>query len=253
MGSILEEEKKSFLSNINGNQVIFTSFELPNSRIIHGNVFQIGLNISKVDGSQITLEESAAAVRDLSERGITTDLTNKHNCVILRGVNDSSPHAFSALVHAAEEGRGRHPYEQIGLAGSRTVYDNEVFSASESLQHLWFHQHNEYSRYTRFPSNIHFFCQKAPPSGGESPFTHSSELVESIMEEMPEFFEECRVKGLNSPDIYRPPGREGKNFIFTWAGPLAFGKDIQPSDDMATIKKKSRETSSASYAPLLVA
>jgi hypothetical protein len=101
--------------------------------------------------------------------------------------------------------------------------------------------HNEYSRYTKFPSNIHFFCHKAPPEGGESPLTHSSELFDRLMEELPEFVEECRVKGLKSPDIYMPPGKEGKTNPYTWAGPFAFGRDIKPGDDMATMKKKAEE------------
>ncbi|GAB7356271.1 hypothetical protein MBLNU459_g7080t1 [Dothideomycetes sp. NU459] len=228
----------NIVSEVDGVKVVFEQIKLPGSRIIHGNIFPLALQYTKIGDGELTLDESAAAVRDLSERGITTSLLNKHGALILRGSPDSSPHAFSVLVHAAEEGRGHKPYDQLGLAGSRTVHDKEVFSASEAPPNLWIHQHNEYSRYTQFPSNIHFFCHKAAPEGGESPFAHSTELYERINEEMPEFVKEVAEKGLNSPDIYRAPGKEAKNFIFTWAGPLAFGRDIQPGDDMATKKAK---------------
>ncbi|KAK4938706.1 hypothetical protein LTR10_020889 [Elasticomyces elasticus] len=222
-------------------EVDFEPIEIPGQHVVNGNIFPLVLKITKSDGSEVSLDETAQALRNLSERGITTDLLNKHGCVIFRGQPDSSPHAMSVLVHAAEEGRGHFPYDQIGLAGSRTVHDKEVFSASEAPPNLWIHQHNEYSRYTKFPSNIHFFCHKAPPKGGESPFAHSTELYERINQEMPEFVKDITEKGLDSPDVYRAPGKEGKNFIFTWAGPLAFGRDIEPQDSMEIKKKKAEE------------
>jgi len=228
----------SIVSTVDGVDVVFRSFDIPHQRVVHGNAFPLGLHVSKSDGEKLTLEEGAAAIRDLSKRGITTELMNKHGALIIRGVRDPSPHAFSVLVHAAEEGRGREPYDQIGLAGSRTTHDKEVFSASEAPQHLWIYHHNEYSRYTKFPSNIHFFCHIAAEEGGESPFAHSTELYDRLQEEMPEFIEKVAELGLNSPDVYRAPGKEGKNFAFTWAGPLAFGRDIKPDDDMATKKAK---------------
>lgn len=225
-------------SVVDDTEVVFRKFDLPGQRIVHGNLFPLALNIGKGNGQKLTLDEATAALRDLSHRGITTSLMNKHGALVIRGVGDPSAHAFSLLVHAAEEGRGRKPYDQIGLAGSRTVHDKEVFSASEAPPHLWIYHHNEYSRYTKFPSNIHFFCHIAAKEGGESPFTHSAELYDRVLAEMPEFVERVAAKGLNSPDIYRAPGNEGKNFSFTWAGPLAFGRNIQPGDDMATKKAK---------------
>jgi len=232
---------KEIISEVDGVQVAFRPFDLPGSRIVHGNIFPLAMTLSNLSGTQITLDEAAKAIRDLSERGITTELMNKHGALVLRGPRDPSAHAFSVLVHAAEEGRGHVPYDQLGLAGSRTVHDKEVFSASEAPQHLWIYHHNEYSRYTKFPSNIHFFCHIAAIEGGESPLAHSTELFDRVNQEMPEFVKEVNEKGLISPDIYRAPGKEAKNFSFTWAGPLAFGRDIKPEDDMATKKAKAEK------------
>lgn len=122
--------------------VVFKQIILPGSHDVHGNIFPLALAYEKKGSGEFTLDEAAAAIRDLSERGITTELMNRHGALILRGSPDSSAHAFSILVHAAEEGRGHHPYEQLGLAGSRTVHDKEVFSASEAPPNLWIHQHN---------------------------------------------------------------------------------------------------------------
>jgi translation initiation factor IF-1 len=232
---------KEIISEVDGVKVIFRPIDLPNARIVHGNQFPLPLQMTKESGEKVTLDEAANAIRDLSQRGITTELMNKHGALLLRGPADPSAEAFSKLVHAAEEGRGRVPYDQIGLAGSRNVHGKEVFSASESPPHLWIYHHNEYSRYTKFPSNIHFFCHVAAEEGGESPFCHSGELFDRLKEDIPEFVEEAARRGLNSPDVYRAPGKEGKNFIFTWAGPLAFGRDIKPGDDMATMKAKAEK------------
>ena len=180
--------------------VHFDPIELPGQRIIHGNTFPLVLKINK-KGGEVTLQEAADATRDLSGRGITTELLNKHGAVIFRGVPDPSPYAMSVLVHAVEEGRGHFPYDQLGLAGSRTVHDKEIFSASEAPPEVWIHQHNEYSRCTKFPSNIHFYCHKAPPKGGESPSAHSPEFFGRINEELPDFVKELATQGLDSPDV----------------------------------------------------
>src|ERR1700689_4922264 len=104
----------NFVSQVDGVDVVFQPFDLPGQRIVHGNKFPLALRISKSSGEKLSLDEGAKAIRDLSERGITTQLMNTHGALIIRGVGDPSPHAFSVLVHAAEEGRGRKPYDQIG-------------------------------------------------------------------------------------------------------------------------------------------
>ena len=112
-------------------------------------------------------------------------------------------------------------------------------SAHRRLQHICGSTTTMNTRDTQsFRPTFIFFCHIVAEEGGESPFAHSTELYDRVMEEMPEFVERVAKKGLNSPGIYRAPGKEGKNFVFTWAGPLAFGRDIQPGDDMATKKAK---------------
>lgn len=238
MGS---DKASDIVSEVDGVEILFTPFDLPGQRVVHGNVFPLALQVSKISGDEkVTIEETTKAIRDISERGIITELTNKHGAVIFRQP-DPSAKAFSQLVHAAEEGRGHKPYDQVGLAGNRTIHDKEVFSASEAPQDHWIYHHNEYSRYTKFPSNIHFFCSQAADEGGESPIAHSAEFFDKVNEEMPEFVKEVSKRGIISPDSYRAPTPGAKDFGFTWAGPLSFGHEIQPGDDMETMKKKAEK------------
>jgi hypothetical protein len=145
MGSVDNSSPSEIFSEVDGTKVVFTPFKSSNARLVYGNTFPLALNIARADGSHITLDEGAKALRDLSERGITTDLTNKHGAIIFRGVKDSSPRAFSTLIHAAEEGRDRHPFDQVGLAGSRTYLDKDVFSASEAPPHVHIGEHKRIS------------------------------------------------------------------------------------------------------------
>ncbi|MCJ1302223.1 hypothetical protein MMC08_005026 [Hypocenomyce scalaris] len=234
-------QQDDIVSIVKGVKVVFQKFDIPGSRIIHGNVFPLALEVSKESGEQVSVDEATKAITDISGRGIITDLLTKHGGIILRGPRNADPHTFSRLVHAAEEPRGHKPYYQVGLAGKRIVHDKEVFSASEAPQNLWIHQHNEFSRFSKFPTNIHFFCNEAADDGGESPFAHSTELYERINAEMPEFIEEIQAKGIISPDTFSAPRNDDPDYSFTWAGPLSFGHEIKPEDDLTTKKKKAEK------------
>ncbi|BCS25274.1 uncharacterized protein APUU_41718S [Aspergillus puulaauensis] len=100
-----------YTSQAGGSTIIFDSVEIPGSRIVHGNVFPLTLVLTKEDSSNPTVDEAATAIRDLSERGITTELLNKHCALLLRGPRDRSANIFSCLIHTAEEGRGHVPYK----------------------------------------------------------------------------------------------------------------------------------------------
>lgn len=116
--SINEQSSQQFVCNVDGQKFLFDSFDIPGARKVHGNTFPLAFNITKASGEQPTVSEAASAIRDLSERGIVSDLLVKHGALLLRGPRDPSAKAFSTLVHAAEEGRGHKPFDQLGLAGS---------------------------------------------------------------------------------------------------------------------------------------
>ncbi|OCK73177.1 Clavaminate synthase-like protein [Lepidopterella palustris CBS 459.81] len=227
--------------SVGGTSIVLQPFDVPGSRLVDGAVFPLALELTKTSPGPLTPDEAALALRDISERGITTELLNKHGAILIRGVGNPSAKTFSKLVKASEEGRGRKPYEQLGFSGSRTEVDDEVFSASEAPQHVRIGQHNENAIHTRFPSNIHFYCVKAATKGGESPLCHIGELFDRVQAEMPQFVEDLAKKGLLTTDNYQAPGKESKQFPTSWAGTSAFGQDIRPGDDIETMKAKAEK------------
>ncbi|KAG4029245.1 hypothetical protein MFRU_016g00030 [Monilinia fructicola] len=220
--------------------VEFSPFEIPGARTYYGNVLPYGLQVkdTKGESSPPSVAQSAAALRALAESGNLTELLNRHGAVLFRGFGNPSAQTFSDLVCAAEEGRGDYPFEQIGLAGKRTPVAKAIWTANEGPKDRRFYQHNEYSRYTRFPTNIHFYCLKKAEKGGATPIAHGANVYDRVQAEIPELVEEVRKRGLGMKMLFRAPGNEGKGNEFNWAGEHSFGQEFLPGDDKATQRQK---------------
>jgi hypothetical protein len=254
----------------------FEAFDIPGARVYHGNALPYGLEVksSLLDGAKVSTPDAIAALRALSESGEVQRLLDRHGAVLIRGVGDPSAQTFSDLAYAAEEPRGTYPYVQIGLAGKRTPVAKNIWTANEGSPLTRFYQHNEvllsigqwwrrklisnddkYSRYTRFPTNIHFYCVKKAPKGrgrfiiclqvfrwlaigGATPIAHSANVYEKVLEEIPELVSEVEKRGLGMKMVFRAPGNEGKQNQFNWAGEHSFGQEFQLGDDLETKKSK---------------
>ncbi|CCF46110.1 hypothetical protein CH063_00595 [Colletotrichum higginsianum] len=220
--------------------VEFEPFEVPGARSYFGHALPYGLQVKQKgdNGNAPPVAESAAALRALGESGRLQELLERHGAVLVRGAGQPSAETFSRLVGAAERGRGSLPHVQIGLAGKRTPLAENVWTANEGSPSTRFYQHNEYSRYTRFPSNIHFYCVKKAPKGGATPIANSANVFEKVQAEIPELVEEIRKRGLGMKMIFRAPGDEAKVNQFNWAGEHSFGQELLPGDDEATTREK---------------
>lgn len=212
-------------------------------RIVNGHSFPLVLKVTATNVKD--RDGIAKQLSDISKRGIFTDLLSKHGAVLLRGLDDNSSDAFSKYVTSIEEARNKTPFEQIGLAGKRNKQAENVYTANEGPPTVRFYQHNEYARYTHFPSNIHFFCHKAPKlGGGGSPIAHSNEFYKRILDEIPEFIEELSRRRLISVQVY--PSRTKNSIVskgneFFWEDSDSFGKNIDYENDNFDTKKKKAE------------
>lgn len=126
--------------------VEFEPFEVPGARNYFGKALPYGLQVKGSDpANQVppNVDEAAASLRKLAESGSITELLDEHGAVLIHGVGSPSAETFATLINAIEEGRGSHPYEQIGLAGKRTVLAKNVWTANEGSPTTRFYQHNE--------------------------------------------------------------------------------------------------------------
>lgn len=230
--------------HINGDTTIeFQSVEIPNARTVNGNIFPLVLEV-KVTGES-TLSQISESLHEISVTGKFSELLSKHGAVLLRGLGDNSSEAFSKFITAIETGRGRTPFEQIGLAGKRFKQATNVYTANEGPASTRFYQHNEYARYSHFPSNIHFFAQKVPRSGGGgSPIANSNEFYNKVNEEIPEFIQDLSRKKLISIQVYPSRTKSStstKGNEFFWEDHDSFGKEILKGDSFEVKQKKAEK------------
>ncbi|KAL3425201.1 hypothetical protein PVAG01_04482 [Phlyctema vagabunda] len=225
----------------NQEAVFFEPFEVPGARIVHGVTFPYGLRVTGPNASETPIDLLAAKLRSLSESGEIKALLERHGAIVVSGLGSPSKQAFSDLVTAVEEGRGSHPHIQIGLAGKRNPVAKNIWTANEGSPDRRFYQHNEYSRYTRFPANIHFYCEKQAEKGGETPIAHSVEVYEHVLAEIPELVASVRKHGLGMKMFFPAPGKQTGDNGFDWAGEHSFGQEIDPDDDFTTRKTKAEK------------
>ncbi|KAJ6037287.1 Clavaminate synthase-like protein [Penicillium herquei] len=223
--------------------VTFEPFAVPGSQNIHGEVFPYGLRVQQLENANgetsiPAINDSVAALAQLAKSGHISELLRKHGAIVVSGLGHASGESFEKLINAIEKGRGSVPHVQIGLAGKRNVVAENVWTANEGPSDRRFYQHNEYSRYTRFPANIHFYCQKKALEGGETPVAHSALVFEKVQEFIPDLVQNVHERGLAMKMAFRAPGNEGVGNEFNWAGKYSFGQEFQPGDDRATQKAK---------------
>lgn len=138
----------------------FQPFDVPGAQTVHGNAFPYGLEIHRPDGAASsgvpTVDDAVTAIASLAESGRLSELLQRHGAVLIHGIGHPSAETFARLVNAAEKARGSHPFEQIGLAGKRTLVAENVWTANEGPSDRRFYQHNEVGRcaipHTTFPS-----------------------------------------------------------------------------------------------------
>ena len=132
-------------TEIQHNTVQLEPINIENARTWRGKAFPIGFQVKTAGDQTTSVEEGIQFLHDLSASGELTRLLQEHGAVLFRGFGSPSAETFSKLVNAAERGRGNTPYEQVGLAGKRSIQAPEVFTANEGPETQRFFLHNEVS------------------------------------------------------------------------------------------------------------
>lgn len=144
-------------------------------------------------------EDSSGSLGDaidwVSERVI--DLAaeaSKSGAVLFRGLPIHSPEDFDQFVSAF--GFENFEYRKSLSNAVRTNFTERVFSANEAPAEVTIYLHHEMAQTPVFPTKLFFFCQKAADTGGATPLCRSDWLWEAIVDQLPDFANDCQAKGL---------------------------------------------------------
>eukprot|EP01018_Ginkgo_biloba_P036461 Gb_16265 [translate_table: standard] len=111
--------------------------------------------------------------------------------MLFRGFPVKNASDFNAVVEAF--GWEEQPY--LGAA-SRTRIEGRVYTANEGPLHQPIHSHHEMSRYEDFPTKLAFYCEVAPPEGGQTAILWSPNITHRMEQKYPELITRLEKEGL---------------------------------------------------------
>lgn len=115
-----------------------------------------------------------------------------HGALLFRGFPVESPEEFDSFVKSFSY--EALPY--VGGAAPRKVITGNVFTANEAPPEQLIPFHHEMAQVPTFPSTLFFFCDIAPPEGGETPLVLSNEIYKAMTKREEKFVEEVEETGV---------------------------------------------------------
>ncbi|KAG7887009.1 hypothetical protein KL936_004860 [Ogataea polymorpha] len=206
---------------------------LPHARVFRGREFPVAYNLHNDDGSH-SPDEVAAFLADLGARGFFNEQLKNHGVVVLRHTGTTDPEVISRYVEAIATSSGDEEFEQTGVTAKRTIITPHLSTANEGPSDLAIYQHNEFSRFLKYPSKLFFVCAKYNAAGGATPLVHGGELFAALEQIYPDFLTELGNKGLYMKQTW--PLQTDNNTA--WKDYFCFGRDLDSSEDLETQKKK---------------
>jgi alpha-ketoglutarate-dependent taurine dioxygenase len=183
-------------------------------------------------GVRLTIEEAIQSISALRESGKIAELLKAHGgAALIRGLPITTPHEYSLVAHAF----GLAAHEEVGRPPLRTVLARNVKTANEGPPELPIWPHNEYGWSTINPAWLTFCALEVPQSGGATPITSSIGLIKRLDEEAPEFLNKLSKHGVQY--LYRYSRKEVVSTVGATVF-AAYGQEIAPGDDEATIRTK---------------
>ena len=137
-----------------------------------------------------------------------------HGAVLLRGLPLVTPEDFDAAVATFD-------FPNFSYADSlsnayRINYTPRVFSANEAPPEVTIFLHHEMAQTPSPPAKLFFFCQSAPTTGGATPICRSDILWEKLTEQLPEFANNCKNKGLKYSNVMPAEADEESGMGRSW-------------------------------------
>ncbi|GLJ46894.1 hypothetical protein SUGI_0989100 [Cryptomeria japonica] len=128
--------------------------------------------------------------------------------LLFRGFPLKTASDFNEVVEAL--GWEEHTY--MGAAARKRVH-GRVFTASEAALHLPIHFHHEMSKFEDFPAKLLFFCEIAPPEGGQSAIVLSHKITQRMEQEFPELVAKLAKEGLLYSSVHPEKEEDDPTFL----------------------------------------
>lgn len=151
-----------------------------------------------------------------------------HGALLFRGFPVRLTADFSSFVKAF----GWEEQRYKGFAPREKVEDC-VYTANETPLHEQIGFHHEMAWMDEWPSKLFFFCETAPPVGGETAIALSQGIAQRMEDRMPEFVRRVKDTGLVLSKVMTPTQNTFASF--------SAGKNFRETNDPNEAKKRAVE------------
>ncbi|KAK7471590.1 hypothetical protein BaRGS_00035753 [Batillaria attramentaria] len=160
--------------------------QLPEQKEFDGRLFPLALGA-------VALQDMTSTLQWAHNQQTTIDqLLLENGAIVFRGLPIKDPADFDSFVKAF----GGEPLEYVGGAAPRRVVVGNVFTANEAPPDQLIPFHHEMAQVPTFPSRLFFYCDVAPPSGGQTPLALSHVVYRRMQERHPDFVHKLEQEGV---------------------------------------------------------
>ncbi|SCU82819.1 LAFA_0D00232g1_1 [Lachancea sp. 'fantastica'] len=214
--------------------------DLPNSRIVNGNQFPAAFSLEASESFKQSPGKMTKYLQEVARTGFFNELLATHGAIVIRNTNTTDPQVISRYINAIGVGSGDEFFEQQGSTATRTRVTDLLSTANEGPSSTYIHQHNEFSRFKRYPGKLFFVCTKYGPQtkGGQTPIVHGAEFFNYLDSIAPKLVNNLASKGLYYAQVWA-------NVTTTrtsWHDLFCFGREISKNDSLSVAKQKAERS-----------
>lgn len=216
-----------------------TKISLENAHIVNGNEFPVAYRIDADDEFLKDTDAVAALLKKYADEKVFSASLTKSGALVIRNTGTTDPEILSKYIEAIGSGSGDEFFEQHGTTAQRTEITKLLSTANEGPSSDIIYQHNEYSRFTLYPTRLFFVCTQYGPGtkGGETPIVHGAEFFNHLKEYTPELLKRIAKDGI----YYEQTWFKTTNNNTSWGDYFCFGDKITTDDSLEDAKGKAAE------------
>ena len=213
----------------------FEKIALPDSQVFNGREFPVALRLVKDPATQPAAVHEF--LKEKAKSGYFNKLLEDHGAIIFQNLGGSDPDSFAQFIKIIGIYSGDEFFEQNGTVAQRTEINDVLSTANEGPSSRTLYQHNEFSRFIKYPKKLFFACSEFDAEGGETPLVHGGKLFNDVFEKDPDFISLLSKKGL----YLRQTWPLVSNNKTSWSDRFCFGRDLDLEKDSLEVKKQKAE------------